>query len=60
VNPITEHRRMPPGEPIPASLLDAFLAERDRLMATLPQASAGALVVSAAGTPQKTAPPSLH
>jgi murein DD-endopeptidase MepM/ murein hydrolase activator NlpD len=35
VNPITEHRRMPPGEPIPATLLAAFRAERDRVMRLL-------------------------
>jgi murein DD-endopeptidase MepM/ murein hydrolase activator NlpD len=30
VNPLTEHRRMPPGDPIPASLMAAFQAARDR------------------------------
>ena len=53
MNPITEHRRMPPGEPIPASLLAAFFAERDHLMATLPPSGTGALMASAAGTPKK-------
>ncbi len=36
VNPITEHRRMPPGDPIPASLMAAFTAERDQAVALLP------------------------
>ncbi len=36
INPLTEHRRMPPGEPVPASLLGAFKLERDRLAALLP------------------------
>lgn len=36
VNPITEHRRMPPGDPVPAALLAAFQAERDRVKALLP------------------------
>jgi len=36
VNPITEHRRMPPGDPIPASLMAAFTAERDNAVALLP------------------------
>jgi len=36
VNPLTEHRRMPPGDPIPASLMAAFTAERDRAAALLP------------------------
>jgi murein DD-endopeptidase MepM/ murein hydrolase activator NlpD len=35
VNPITEHRRMPPGDPIPAPLMAAFLAERNREVALL-------------------------
>jgi murein DD-endopeptidase MepM/ murein hydrolase activator NlpD len=35
VNPLTEHRRMPPGEPIPASLMAAFTAERDNAAALL-------------------------
>ena len=37
VNPLTEHRRMPPGDPIPASLMAAFTAERDNAAALLPQ-----------------------
>ena len=40
VNPITEHRRMPPGDPIPASLMAAFTAGRDEA-ATLLMAPAG-------------------
>jgi murein DD-endopeptidase MepM/ murein hydrolase activator NlpD len=35
VNPLTEHRRMPPGDPIPASLMAAFAAERDKAAALL-------------------------
>jgi len=35
VNPLLEHRRMPPGEPIAADQLEAFFAERDRLLAEL-------------------------
>ncbi len=35
VNPITEHRRMPPGDPIPAALMADFLACRDRAAALL-------------------------
>lgn len=35
VNPILERQRMPPGEPIPASLIDAFLRDRDRALADL-------------------------
>jgi murein DD-endopeptidase MepM/ murein hydrolase activator NlpD len=36
VNPLTEHRRMPPGDPIPASLMAAFAVERDKAAALLP------------------------
>ncbi len=36
INPLAEHRRMPPGDPIPANLLAAFKIERDRLSALLP------------------------
>jgi len=35
VNPLLEHRRMPPGDPIAEDQLDAFRAERDRLLAEL-------------------------
>jgi murein DD-endopeptidase MepM/ murein hydrolase activator NlpD len=36
VNPIAEHRRMPPGDPIPPALMAAFAAERDKAVALLP------------------------
>ena len=32
VNPILEHRNMPPGEPVPAPLLTIFNQERDRVL----------------------------
>jgi murein DD-endopeptidase MepM/ murein hydrolase activator NlpD len=35
VNPLLEHRRMPPGEPIPADHLEAFSAVRDATLAQL-------------------------
>ncbi len=35
VDPLREHRLMPPGEPIPASAMEAFRAERDRALAEL-------------------------
>jgi hypothetical protein len=42
VNPLTEHRRMPPGDPIPAALMEAFAAERDTAAALLlPGAASG-------------------
>jgi hypothetical protein len=30
VNPILEHRNMPPGEPVPAAFVNVFLSDRDR------------------------------
>ena len=30
VNPIIEHRNMPPGDPVPAAFVNVFLSERDR------------------------------
>jgi murein DD-endopeptidase MepM/ murein hydrolase activator NlpD len=35
VNPVAEHRKMPPGDPVPADQLDAFRVVRDRLVARL-------------------------
>ena len=40
VNPVLEHRRMPPGEPIAAALMPQFEAERDRALARLMPAPA--------------------
>lgn len=38
VNPVTEHRNMPPGEPIPADRMPQFLETRDRLFNQLREA----------------------
>ena len=35
VNPVIEHRNMPPGEPVPAGLMNVFDTERDRYMTLL-------------------------
>ncbi len=35
VNPILEHRNMPPGDPVPATLIDVFASERDRFLGLL-------------------------
>jgi murein DD-endopeptidase MepM/ murein hydrolase activator NlpD len=35
VNPVIEHRNMPPGEPVPAGLMNVFTTERDRYMTLL-------------------------
>jgi murein DD-endopeptidase MepM/ murein hydrolase activator NlpD len=42
VNPLNEHRNMPPGEPVPASAMAAFEAERDRALGRLNEAMARA------------------
>ena len=35
VNPVIEHRNMPPGEPIPAGLVNVFSSDRDRYFTLL-------------------------
>ena len=35
VNPLREHRNLPPGDPVPASAMAAFVAERDRALVSL-------------------------
>jgi len=40
VNPLSEHRNLPPGDPVPPSAMTAFEAERDRARAALGPASA--------------------
>jgi murein DD-endopeptidase MepM/ murein hydrolase activator NlpD len=35
VDPLREHRNMPPGEPVPADAMDAFLAVRDEALEQL-------------------------
>jgi murein DD-endopeptidase MepM/ murein hydrolase activator NlpD len=35
VNPLLEHRNLPPGEPVPHSAMAAFQAERDRALGAL-------------------------
>ena len=35
VNPVLEHRAMPPGEPVPAAFVSVFASERDRYFALL-------------------------
>ena len=35
VNPLTAHRAMPPGEPVPPAQMTPFVAARDRALAQL-------------------------
>jgi murein DD-endopeptidase MepM/ murein hydrolase activator NlpD len=39
VNPLREHRNLPPGEPVPSSAMPAFQAERDRTLSRLAEAA---------------------
>jgi murein DD-endopeptidase MepM/ murein hydrolase activator NlpD len=52
VNPVTEHRNMPPGVPIPADQLPAFLATRDGLINSLRQVLSAAPPVAPAPSGQ--------
>ena len=51
VDPLVEHRKMPPGDPIPAEHLDAFRAERDRVTGLFVAPSTGTAALSADGAP---------
>lgn len=53
VNPLVEHRKMPPGKPIPAEHLTAFRTERDRVFRLLGASSPTPTVLTAddAGAP---------
>jgi murein DD-endopeptidase MepM/ murein hydrolase activator NlpD len=46
VNPIREQRSLPPGEPVPASAMDAFRQTRDHALAQLARRSADSLTAS--------------
>jgi murein DD-endopeptidase MepM/ murein hydrolase activator NlpD len=37
VNPVIEHRNMPPGEPVAAQFVNAFATERDRYFELISQ-----------------------
>ncbi len=52
VNPVTEHRNMPPGVPIPADQLPAFMATRDGLINGLRQVLSAAPPVAPAPSGQ--------
>jgi murein DD-endopeptidase MepM/ murein hydrolase activator NlpD len=49
VNPLREHRNMPPGEPVPASELDVFNVEREKALAIF--AAPDSLESSSSGAP---------
>ena len=42
VNPLREHRNMPPGDPVPASELEGFALERAKALAILSTSSSSA------------------
>jgi murein DD-endopeptidase MepM/ murein hydrolase activator NlpD len=52
VNPLIEHRKLPPGDPIPPAQLVAFRAQRDQTLQAL------SAMLAAEGPPQK--PDALH
>jgi murein DD-endopeptidase MepM/ murein hydrolase activator NlpD len=52
VNPLAEHRKLPPGEPIPAASLPVFRAARDEM---LQQISTDVLAADAAPRPEVAA-----
>jgi murein DD-endopeptidase MepM/ murein hydrolase activator NlpD len=43
VNPVTAHRLMPPGDPVPAHQMPAFVETRDRAFSTLLASTVGTL-----------------
>ena len=43
VNPLREHRNLPPGDPVPAASMAAFDAERDRALTALGTAQAASI-----------------
>jgi len=47
LNPLVEHRRMPPGEPIPGASLDEFATVRDLVLARLDAIAPAAETVAA-------------
>jgi murein DD-endopeptidase MepM/ murein hydrolase activator NlpD len=49
VNPLTEHRRFPPGDPIPTKLMTAFIKERDAALARLTPGPAALAAAPAGG-----------
>ena len=48
VNPLVEHKKLPPGEPVPASALASFEATRDGALARFISARSVAPVAAAA------------
>jgi murein DD-endopeptidase MepM/ murein hydrolase activator NlpD len=41
INPVTAHRAMPPGDPVPDAKLEAFRAQRDRAVSLLERSASG-------------------
>jgi murein DD-endopeptidase MepM/ murein hydrolase activator NlpD len=56
VNPLVEHRKLPPGEPIPATLLASFEARRDAALARFVSPSPAPATVRASVGPEGAAP----
>jgi murein DD-endopeptidase MepM/ murein hydrolase activator NlpD len=56
VNPLVEQRKLPPGDPVPATALDAFHAARDEALARFVSAPAPQVTLAAATTVARHAP----
>jgi murein DD-endopeptidase MepM/ murein hydrolase activator NlpD len=50
INPLTASQQMPPGDPVPAAQMEAFIAVRDRALRELP-APAGLSATAEAASP---------
>jgi murein DD-endopeptidase MepM/ murein hydrolase activator NlpD len=46
VNPLLEHRNMPPGDPVPDSEIDRFSVERDKALAIFSNSSSSAATLT--------------
>lgn len=51
VDPLEEHRRMPPGDPVPAERMEAFMRVRDRAIVSLEAVNRAAQAERAQGSP---------
>jgi hypothetical protein len=50
VNPLREHRNLPPGDPVPPSSMAAFQAARDSALAALGEKGGSGVICASVGT----------
>jgi murein DD-endopeptidase MepM/ murein hydrolase activator NlpD len=60
VNPLAEHRKLPPGEPIPAALRATFDAQRVQSAAHLARLTEPGVVVTVTAEAPRTSAPATH